>query len=88
MAATTSPLKLTRKFCAVIMAAAHAGFSVKVASRAMAGANLIVSIGGLESGHTFDFGQAALDTEIVRMIRHLEQGIEVNPDTLKEVSAK
>jgi trimethylamine--corrinoid protein Co-methyltransferase len=38
---------------------------------AMAGASLQVGIGGLETGLTFDFGQAVLDDEIVRMIRHL-----------------
>ena len=48
----------------------------------MAGANLIVGIGGLETGLTFDFGQAVLDDEIVRMIKHLRQGIEVNAETL------
>jgi trimethylamine--corrinoid protein Co-methyltransferase len=49
---------------------------------AMAGASLQVGIGGLETGLTFDFGQAVLDDEIVRMIRHLKQGFEVSPDTL------
>jgi len=49
---------------------------------AMAGASLLVGIGGLETGLTFDFGQAVLDDEIVRMIKHLRQGIEVNPETL------
>jgi trimethylamine--corrinoid protein Co-methyltransferase len=49
---------------------------------AMAGASLLVGIGGLETGLTFDFGQAVLDDEIVRMIKHLKQGIEVNAETL------
>jgi trimethylamine--corrinoid protein Co-methyltransferase len=49
---------------------------------AMAGASLQVGIGGLETGLTFDFGQAVLDDEIVRMIRHLKLGFEVNADTL------
>jgi trimethylamine--corrinoid protein Co-methyltransferase len=49
---------------------------------AMAGANLIVGIGGLETGLTFDFGQAVLDDEIFRMIKHIKTGIEVNPETL------
>ncbi len=49
---------------------------------ALAGASLLVGIGGLETGLTFDFGQAVLDDEIVRMIKHLRQGIEVNPETL------
>jgi len=51
-------------------------------SAAMAGASLLVGIGGLETGLTFDFGQAVLDDEIVRMIKHLKQGIEVNAETL------
>jgi trimethylamine--corrinoid protein Co-methyltransferase len=49
---------------------------------ALAGASLQVGIGGLETGLTFDYGQAVLDDEIVRMIRHLKQGIAVNPETL------
>jgi trimethylamine--corrinoid protein Co-methyltransferase len=51
-------------------------------SAAMAGASLIVGIGGLETGLTFDFGQAVLDDEIVRMIKHLRQGFDVNTETL------
>jgi trimethylamine--corrinoid protein Co-methyltransferase len=49
---------------------------------AMAGASLLIGIGGLETGLTFDFGQAVLDDEIVRLIKHLKQGFEVNPETL------
>jgi trimethylamine--corrinoid protein Co-methyltransferase len=49
---------------------------------AMAGASLQVGIGGLETGLTFDFGQAVLDDEIVRMIRHLTRGFDVNAETL------
>jgi trimethylamine--corrinoid protein Co-methyltransferase len=51
-------------------------------SAAMAGANMIVGIGGLETGLTFDFGQAVLDDEIVRMIKHLRQGFDVSAETL------
>jgi trimethylamine--corrinoid protein Co-methyltransferase len=51
-------------------------------SAAMAGAGLLVGIGGLETGLTFDFGQAVLDDEIFRMIKHIKRGIEVNPETL------
>ena len=51
-------------------------------SAAMAGASILVGIGGLETGLTFDFGQAVLDDEIVRMIKHLKQGIEVKAETL------
>ena len=53
-------------------------------SAAMAGAHLLVGIGGLETGLTFDFGQAVLDDEIVRMIKHLRRGFDVNPETLSE----
>jgi trimethylamine--corrinoid protein Co-methyltransferase len=49
---------------------------------AMAGASLLVGIGGLETGLAFDFGQAVLDDEIFRMIKHIRMGIEVNPETL------
>jgi trimethylamine--corrinoid protein Co-methyltransferase len=49
---------------------------------AMAGASLLVGIGGLETGLTFDYGQAVLDDEIVRMIKHFKQGFEVNAETL------
>ena len=49
---------------------------------AMAGVSLLVGIGGIETGLTFDFGQAVLDDEIVGMINHLKQGIEVNAETL------
>ena len=49
---------------------------------AMAGASLLVGIGGLETGLTFDFAQAVLDDEIVRMIKYFRQGIEVNNETL------
>ena len=51
-------------------------------SAAMAGVNLIAGIGGLETGLAFDYGQAVLDDEIIRMIKHLKQGIEVNDETL------
>ena len=78
--AVSSPLKLTRKFCETIMTASRAGFTTHIAS--MAGASLLVRIGGLETGLTFDFGQAVLDDEIVRMIKHLRRGIEVNAETL------
>jgi len=51
-------------------------------SAAMSGVNLIYGIGGVETGLTFDYGQAVLDDEIIRMIKHLKQGIEVNDETL------
>jgi trimethylamine--corrinoid protein Co-methyltransferase len=49
---------------------------------AMAGASLLVGIGGLETGLTFDFGQAVLDDEMVRMIKYLRQGFKVNAESL------
>lgn len=49
---------------------------------ALAGANLIFGIGGIESGLTFDFGQAVLDTEIMRSIMRIRTGIDINTDTL------
>ena len=49
---------------------------------AMAGASLQVGIGGLETGLTFDFGQAVLDSEIVQLIKHYRQGFQVTPETL------
>lgn len=49
---------------------------------AMTGANLIMGIGGLETGLTFDYGQAVLDDEIVRLIRPIKRGIEVDDETL------
>jgi trimethylamine--corrinoid protein Co-methyltransferase len=51
-------------------------------SAALAGASLLVGIGGLETGLTFDFGQAVLDDEIFRLIGHFKQGIEVKAETL------
>jgi len=51
-------------------------------SAALSGADLIVGIGGLETGLTFDYGQAVLDDEIVRLIKHLTQGFEVNSESL------
>ncbi len=51
---------------------------------ALSGADLQVGIGGLETGLTFDFGQAVLDNEIVALIRHLRRGFAVNKRTLAE----
>jgi trimethylamine--corrinoid protein Co-methyltransferase len=51
-------------------------------SAVLAGANLIVGIGGLETGLTFDFGQAVLDDEMVRLIKCLRQVFEVTDDSL------
>ena len=51
-------------------------------SAALAGANLIVGIGGLETGLTFDYGQAVLDDEMVRLIKYLRQEFEVTDESL------
>jgi trimethylamine--corrinoid protein Co-methyltransferase len=51
-------------------------------SAAMAGANLLMGIGGLETGLTFDPGQAVLDAEMVRLAKHFKQEIDINPETL------
>lgn len=51
-------------------------------SAAMAGANLISGIGGIETGLTFDFTLAILDAEIVRLIQFFKNGIDVNKKTL------
>jgi trimethylamine--corrinoid protein Co-methyltransferase len=53
-------------------------------SAAMAGANLIGGIGGIETGLTFDYALAVLDAEIVRLITFFKNGLEVNEHTLSE----
>ena len=51
-------------------------------SAALAGANLISGIGGIETGLTFDFTLAVLDAEIVRLIQFFRHGIDINKNTL------
>jgi trimethylamine--corrinoid protein Co-methyltransferase len=51
-------------------------------SAAISGADLIVGIGGLETGLTFDYGQAVLDDEMVRLIKYITQDTEVNNESL------
>lgn len=53
-------------------------------STALAGANLIGGIGGLETGLTFDFALAVLDAEIARLIMFFKNGLEVNENTLSD----
>ena len=49
---------------------------------ALAGANLIYGPGMLESGITFDFAQLVLDSEFIRMIKHVIRGFTVDDESL------
>jgi trimethylamine--corrinoid protein Co-methyltransferase len=49
---------------------------------ALAGANLIYGPGMLESGITFDYAQLVLDSEFIRMIKHVVNGFRVDRDSL------
>ena len=49
---------------------------------ALAGANLIYGPGMLESGITFDYAQLVLDSEFIRMIKHVINGFAVDGDSL------
>ena len=49
---------------------------------ALAGANLIYGMGMLESGQTWSHEQLMIDNDIVKMIQHTIQGIDVNDDTM------
>jgi len=49
---------------------------------ALAGANLIYGPGMLESGITFDYAQLVLDSEFIRMIKHVINGFTVDSDFL------
>jgi hypothetical protein len=51
-------------------------------SAAISGAERIVGIGGLETGLTFDYGQAVLDDEMVCLIKHMAQDIEVSNESI------
>jgi trimethylamine--corrinoid protein Co-methyltransferase len=48
----------------------------------LAGANIIYGMGMLESGMMFDYGQLLLDADIMRMVKFVGRGIEVNEHTL------
>ncbi len=73
----TSPLKLTRKFCEVVMVPGIASDSKQPdlqaayekaltgVPAAMPGANMVIGMGGIETGLTFDYGQAVLDDRIL-----------------------
>ena len=49
---------------------------------ALAGANLIYGPGMLESGITFDYAQLVLDSEFIRMIKHVMNGFAVDGESL------
>jgi trimethylamine--corrinoid protein Co-methyltransferase len=49
---------------------------------ALAGANLIYGPGMLESGITFDYAQLVLDSEFIRMIKHVTNGFAVDRESL------
>jgi len=49
---------------------------------ALAGANLIYGPGMLESGITFDYAQLVLDSEFIRMIKHVIGGFAVDGESL------
>jgi trimethylamine--corrinoid protein Co-methyltransferase len=49
---------------------------------ALAGANLIYGPGMLESGITFDYAQLVLDSEFIRMIKHVIDGFAVDRQSL------
>jgi trimethylamine--corrinoid protein Co-methyltransferase len=49
---------------------------------ALAGANLIYGPGMLESGITFDYAQLVLDSEFIRMIKHVINGFAVDRESL------
>jgi trimethylamine--corrinoid protein Co-methyltransferase len=49
---------------------------------ALAGADLIYGPGMLESGITFDYAQLVLDSEFIRMIKHVIGGFAVDRESL------
>ena len=49
---------------------------------AISGANLIYGMGMLESGQTWSHEQLLIDNDIVAMVKHAIQGIDVTDDTM------
>jgi len=49
---------------------------------ALAGANMIFGMGMLESGLTWSHEQFLIDCDIVKMVKHAVQGIDVTDDTM------
>lgn len=48
----------------------------------LAGANLIYGVGMLELGISFSFEQMVIDNDIMKMVRKVIKGIEINDETL------
>jgi trimethylamine--corrinoid protein Co-methyltransferase len=48
----------------------------------LAGANLIYGVGMVELGISFSFEQMVIDNDIVKMVRKVIKGIDINDDTL------
>lgn len=48
----------------------------------LAGANLIYGVGMVELGISFSFEQMVIDNDIVKMVRKVMKGIEINDETL------
>lgn len=46
------------------------------------GVNLILGIGMLEGGLTYDFAQIVMDCELIRMVRRIVRGIVVDDESL------
>lgn len=58
----------------------------------MMGVNLVLGIGMLEGGLTYDFAQIVMDCELIRMVRKTVQGIVIDDehlavDVIKQVGA-
>ena len=61
--------------------AAHE-FTLTAMLPALAGTNLIYGIGMLDSGLTWDYAQAVMQNEMVRMVRKTLEGIPVTDETI------
>jgi len=46
------------------------------------GVNLVLGIGMLEGGLTYDFAQIVMDCELIRMVRRIVRGITVDDESL------
>ena len=49
---------------------------------ALAGANMIYSLGMIDLGMTLDFSQIVIDNELAKMVRKIIGGIPVNDETM------
>jgi trimethylamine--corrinoid protein Co-methyltransferase len=61
--------------------AAYEG-SVTATVSALAGANVIYGAGCLESGLTFDYAKLMMDAEMIRNVKQVVRGIDVNDETM------